>query len=49
MSEHNDEVQTPPEPKPEPLRIEDVDHDYIEKDANSKDIETREARPDESK
>lgn len=49
MSEHNDEVQTRPEPKPEPLKMEYVDHDYIEKDANNKDIDTREVRPDESK
>lgn len=48
MSEHNDEVQTRPEPKPEPLKFETVDHDYIEKDA-TKYIETREVRPDESK
>lgn len=48
MSEHTNEVQAQPEPKPEPLKIEAVDHDYIEKDA-SETIETREGRPDESK
>lgn len=49
MSGPNDELPKRPEPQPEPLRIEHVDHDYIEKDANSKDIETREIRPHESK
>ena len=46
MSEQQDEAHTRPEPKPKPLDIEHVEHDYIEKDA-SKDTETRDVRPDE--
>jgi hypothetical protein len=48
MSENQIEEQTQPEPKPTPLEIEHVEHDYIEKDA-SKDLETRDVRSDESK
>lgn len=49
MSEHNDDVAERPGPGPEPLDVEYVDHDYIQKDASNKEIETREFRPDESK
>ena len=49
MTEESIEPDVPPDPKPEPLKLDEPDYDYVEHGDDRENYETRDVKPGESK